>query len=169
MGVPLLVVGTSAGSILPRAGNWMDAVKSVFGVALLGLAIWLLERVMPVSVTMGLIAALVITSAIYMNALETLPEAASGWQKLKKGVGVILLLYGTAYLVGAISGSEDLLQPLRGVIGSNSGSTTQQTASTGHLQFQQIKGEQGLQRALATSVQQQRSTMLDFYADWFIS
>ena len=168
MGVPLLVVGTSAGSILPRAGNWMDAVKSVFGVALLGLAIWLLERVLPVSITMGLIAALVITSAIYMSALETLPEAASGWRKLKKGLGVILLLYGTAYLVGAISGSEDLLQPLRGVI-SSSGTATQQATSGGHLQFQQIKGEQGLQRALAKSVQQQRATMLDFYADWCIS
>lgn len=168
MGVPLLVVGTSAGSILPRAGNWMDAVKSVFGVALLGLAIWLLERVLPVSITMGLIAALVITSAIYMSALETLPEAASGWRKLKKGLGVILLLYGTAYLVGAISGSEDLLQPLKGIIGS-SGSTTQQATSVGHIQFQQIKGEQGLQQALAVSVQQQRATMLDFYADWCIS
>jgi len=170
MGVPLLVVGTSAGSLLPRAGNWMDAVKSIFGVALLGLAIWLLERVLPVSITMGLIAALAITSAIYMSALETLPEAVSGWRKLKKGIGVILLLYGTAYLVGAISGSEDLLQPLKGVIGSNSsGTTTQQATSVGHIQFQQIKGEQGLQQALAVSVQQQRTTMLDFYADWCIS
>jgi len=169
MGVPLLIVGTSAGSILPRAGKWMDAVKSVFGVALLGLAIWLLERVLPVSITMGLIAALVITSAIYMSALETLPEAASGWRKLKKGLGVILLLYGTAYLVGAISGSEDLLQPLRGVISSKSATTLQATTSVEHLQFQQIKGEQGLQQALAASVQQKRATMLDFYADWCIS
>ena len=169
MGVPLLIVGTSAGSILPRAGNWMDAVKSVFGVALLGVAIWLLERILPVSITMGLIAALIITSAIYMSALETLPEAASGWRKFKKGLGVILLLYGSAYLVGAVSGSEDLLQPLKGVIGSQGGGSSQLATSGEHLQFQQIKGEQGLQQALAISVQQQRRTMLDFYADWCIS
>jgi len=166
MGTPLLIIGTSAGSLLPRAGQWMDAVKAVFGVAMLGVAIWLLERVLPVSITMALVAALLITSAIYMGALSSLNEASSGWRKLNKGVGVLLLLYGAAYLFGAVSGSKDLLQPLHGF--AQSGNSTSQ-ANVQHLQFRQIKGQQGLQLALDDSVRQQRNTMLDFYADWCIS
>ncbi|MCP3690231.1 MAG: protein-disulfide reductase DsbD [Gammaproteobacteria bacterium] len=166
MGTPLLIIGTSAGSLLPRAGTWMDAVKSIFGVALLAVAIWLLERVLPVAVTMGLIAALMITSAIYLGALTSLKEDASGWRKLNKAIGIILLLYGAAYLLGAVSDSKDLLQPMRGITSSNSAGSQEQPA---HLQFRQIKGEAGLQQALADSVRQQRTTMLDFYADWCIS
>ncbi|MDH3631753.1 MAG: protein-disulfide reductase DsbD, partial [Gammaproteobacteria bacterium] len=71
MGVPLLLIGTSAGKLLPRAGGWMDSVKAVFGVVLLGVAIWLLERILPVGITMALIAALLIASAIYMGALDS--------------------------------------------------------------------------------------------------
>ena len=167
MGTPLLVIGTSAGQLLPRAGAWMDVVKSFFGVALLAVAIWLMERVFSVSITMGLIAALMITSAIYMGALETQAPGASGWQKLNKGIGVILLLYGSAYLIGAVSGSKDLLQPLHGFASNGTGAPTE--GQNGHVQFRQIKGEQGLQLALNNSVEQQRFTMLDFYADWCIS
>ncbi len=165
MGTPLLAIGTSAGKLLPRAGAWMDAVKSFFGVALLAVAIWLLERVLPVAVTMGLIAALLITSAIYMGALETQAEGVSGWRKLNKGAGILLLLYGAAFLIGAVSGSNDLLQPLRS-IATGSGNTV---AEGRHVQFRQIKGQQGLQLALNQSIDQQRFTMLDFYADWCIS
>lgn len=166
MGTPLLAIGTSAGKLLPRAGAWMDAVKAFFGVALLAVAIWLMERVLPVSITMGLMAALMITTAIYMGALETQPAGVSGWKKFSKGIGIILLLYGSAYLVGAVSGSRDLLQPLRGFATTEGGSAT---AQSDHLQFRQIKGKQGLQIALADSVQNQQATMLDFYADWCIS
>lgn len=164
MGVPLLIVGTSAGNLLPRAGKWMDIVKSGFGVVMLGLAIWLLERILPVSIIMGLIAALLMTSAIYLGALDSLSDSASGWRRLSKGAGVVLLLYGAIYLVGAVSGSRDLLQPLRGVFSSNSS----QSVVEG-IQFRQIKGQQGLQQALSNSVDQNRATMLDFYADWCIS
>ena len=166
MGTPLLAIGTSAGKFLPRAGAWMDAVKAFFGVVLLGVAIWLLERVLPVAITMGLIAALMMTSAIYMGALETQAQGVSGWRKLGKGIGIILLLYGAAYLVGAVSGSNDLLQPLRGVASKVNDSAVVQSD---HIQFRQIKGEQGLKLALAQSVSEQRFTMLDFYADWCIS
>ncbi len=166
MGTPLLAIGTSAGKLLPRAGAWMDAVKAFFGVAMLAVAIWLLERVLPVAITMGMIAALMITTAVYMGALENQPAGVSGWKKFSKGLGIIMLLYGSAYLVGAVSGSRDLLQPLQGFAMTKGGSITTQSD---HLQFRQIKGKQGLQLALAESVQQQRATMLDFYADWCIS
>ena len=165
MGVPLLLIGTSAGKLLPRAGGWMDSVKAVFGVVLLGVAIWLLERILPVNVTMLLIAALLIASAIYMGALDALSDTATGWRRLFKSLGLLILIYGVAYLIGAAAGSNDLIQPLRG-LATTSGNVQQ---SQQHLVFRQIKGRQGLQLALNDSIQQQRGTMLDFYADWCIS
>jgi len=165
MGVPLLLVGTSAGKLLPRAGGWMDQVKAAFGIVLLGVAIWLLERILPVGFTMALIAALLIATAIYMGALDSLEATASGWRRFAKSIGLLVLIYGIAYLVGAAAGSRDLVQPLRGVMASI-GAAEQ---SGDHLTFRQIKGEQGLQVALNDSVRQGRTTMLDFYADWCIS
>ena len=165
MGVPLLVVGTSAGKLLPRAGGWMDRVKAVFGVVLIGVALWLLERILPVGVTMFLIAALLIASAIYMGALDSLNEMASGWRRLVKSMGLLILIYGVAYLIGAAAGSNDLIQPLRGLSASLGSSELEQQ----RLVFRQIKGRQGLQLALNDSVQRDSETMLDFYADWCIS
>ncbi len=165
MGVPLLLVGTSAGKLLPRAGGWMDQVKAAFGIVLLGVAIWLLERVLPVGVTMTLIAALLVATAIYLGALDSLSETASGWRRFAKSIGLLVLIYGVAYLVGAAAGSRDLIQPLRGVMASLG--TPEQSGQ--HLAFRQIKGQQGLQLALNDSTRQGRTTMLDFYADWCIS
>jgi thiol:disulfide interchange protein DsbD len=165
MGMPLLLIGTSAGNILPRAGAWMDTVKSAFGIVLLGVAIWLLERILPDAVTMALIAALMISTAVYMGALDSLNEVASGWRRLSKSLGLLIMIYGMAYLIGAAAGSNDLIQPLRGLTASLSGSGQ----SEQHLVFRQIKGKQGLQLALTDSSQQNRSSMLDFYADWCIS
>jgi thiol:disulfide interchange protein DsbD len=165
MGTPLLMIGTSAGNILPRAGAWMDAVKSAFGIVLLGVAIWMLERILPSAITMALIAALLISSAIYIGALDTLSETASGWRRLFKSLGLLMLIYGVAYLIGAAAGSNDLIQPLRGITASVGGSVQEKQ----HLTFRQIKGKPGLQLALNDSSSQQRATMLDFYADWCIS
>ena len=155
MGVPLLL----------RAGGWMDSVKAVFGVVLLGVAIWLLERILPVGITMALVAALLIASAIYLGALDSLGEAASGWRRFTKSLGLLILIYGIAYLIGAAAGSNDLIQPLRG-LSASVGSATQ---AEQHLAFRQIKGRDGLHLALNDSVQQGRNSMLDFYADWCIS
>ena len=166
MGVPLLLIGTSAGNLLPRAGAWMDSVKAFFGIVLLGVAIWLLERVLPVSVTMLLIAALMIASAIYMGALDSLEGAASGWRKFFKSIGLMILIYGIAYLIGAAAGSRDLLQPLNGITGAV-GTAPGQTEQ--HLSFRQIKGQQGLQLALNDASARNQTTMFDFYADWCIS
>ncbi len=169
MGTPLLLIGTTAGKLLPRAGTWMDAVKAVFGVGLLAVAIWLLERILPTSITMLLMSILIITSAIYMGAIDRLPDGASGWRKLWKGVGLILLIYGVFYLYGVAAGSKDLIQPLKGLTGSTvitapgAGVATTQ----GHINFTQIKGETGLQQALAEN--RGKPAMLDFYADWCIS
>lgn len=166
MGTPLLLIGTTAGNLLPRAGTWMDAVKAVFGVALLAVAIWLMERVLPTSITMLLMAILIITTAVYMGAMTSLPDTASGWRKLWKGLGLVLLIYGLFYLYGVAAGSKDLIQPLKGITGSVVTSTGSAQVS-GHLNFKQIKGEEGLKQALNAA--SGKPVMLDFYADWCIS
>ena len=166
MGTPLLLIGTSAGNLLPRAGGWMDAVKAVFGVALLAVAIWLMERVLPTSITMLLMALLIITTSIYMGAMTSLPENVSGWRKLWKGLGLVLLLYGIFYLYGVAAGSKDLIQPLKGITGP-AVAISGPTQVAGHLNFKQIKGEAGLKQALSAA--NGRPVMLDFYADWCIS
>ena len=164
MGAPLLVIGASAGKILPRAGMWMDAVKAVFGVLLLGLAIWLLERVAPAGFTMSLWAGLIIVSAIYMGAIDGLTEGSSGWKKLWKGLGVVLLIYGIIILLGLASGNRNVFQPLKGL--SSSPGTTAQLE---HLNFIQIKGVDGLDAELAKAKSAGKTVMLDFYADWCVS
>ncbi len=165
MGAPLIAIGASAGKLLPRAGPWMDAVKGVFGVALLGVAIFLLERIIPPDVALLLWGILFIVSAIYMGALRHLEIEASGWQKLWKGLGVVFLVYGALMLVGAAAGGKDTLQPLRGVAFAGGSSGT----AHNELVFTRIKSVEDLQREVAAASAQGQPVMLDFYADWCIS
>ncbi len=168
MGVPLLIIGTSAGKLLPRAGGWMDTVKHVFGVLLLATGVWMLDRVIPPQATLLLAALLLIVPAIYMGALDNLGAAASGWQKFWKGIAVVLLVYGVLLIIGAASGGSSLLQPLQGLtVGSGKGGGASATA--GGLNFQRIKGLEGLQQALEQAKAAHQPVMLDFYADWCVS
>ena len=164
MGLPLLVIGTSAGKLLPRVGPWMTTVKAIFGVLLLGMTVWMLERILPGSVTLLLWAALLIGSAVYMGAMARLEPEASGWQKLWKACGLILLIYGGTLIIGAASGSNDLFQPLKGLRSSSMASEN----SSDHVAFTPIKGPAGLQAAIMAASQRQQAVMLDFYADWCI-
>ncbi len=166
MGIPLLVIGTSAGKILPRAGGWMDTVKYVFGVMLLAVGVWMLDRVIPAQATLILAALLLIVPAIYMGALETLSEAASGWRKFWKGMAVAMLVYGIILIIGAASGGSSLMQPLKGLsLGGAGGGTAQQET----LAFEKVKGIGGLEQALAKAKAAGQPVMLDFYADWCVS
>lgn len=159
MGIPLLVLGASEGKLLPRAGAWMNAVKALFGVLLLAVAVWLLERIVPGWLNMLLWALLAIVSAVYMGALA---QPAGNWMKLWKGLGFALLVWGVLLLVGLAGGHHDPLQPLKGFGG---GAAVQEQ----HLAFKRIKTVEDLQRELAAAAQQNRPVMLDFYADWCIS
>jgi thioredoxin:protein disulfide reductase len=165
MGAPLILIGTSAGRLLPRAGAWMDTVKAVFGVGMLAVAIVLLERILPPAVSMLLWGALLICSAIYMGALRDLPVEASGWARLWKGIGFALLVYGSLMLVGAAAGGKDTVQPLRGLAFAG---TTGGGAAQG-LNFTRVKGTAELDRQLAAAQAAGRPVMLDFYADWCVS
>jgi len=163
MGAPLLVIGASAGKLLPRAGDWMNVIKAVFGIGLLAVAIILLERILPPAASMVLWGMLLITSAMYMGALRQLPVEASGWDRLWKGLGFVMLVYGALMLVGAAAGGKDTIQPLRGI---NFGSAGSQTAE---LHFKRIKTVSDLQREVQAASTAGRPVMLDFYADWCVS
>lgn len=165
MGLPLLMIGTSAGRLLPRAGAWMDTTKAIFGIMMLGLAIWMLNRVVPIEVTMALTGILLTVSGIYMGALEKTHDEMGGWGRFWKSLGLIMLFYGAMILFGVSAGSQNLLQPLKGVFGG--GYAVAATAPT-HvgLKFEKIKGLQGLEQALAKAKAQNKPVMLDFYADW---
>lgn len=161
MGLPLLAIGASAGALLPRAGPWMQSVKNVFGVLLLATAMWVATPILPVSVQMLLWAALLIVCAVFLRAIDALPPDASGWRKLAKGLGVLLLLLGIAMLVGALSGSRDVLRPLAGLRSANG-----PAVSGGAASFVRVANVSELDAAIASA---DRPVMLDFYADWCVS
>ncbi len=170
MGAPLIAVGASAGKLLPKAGGWMDSVKAVFGVMLIAVAIWMLERVVPPAMALFMWATLLIVSAVYMGAMTQLIAGASGWAKLWKGVGVVLLVYGGILLVGVASNSSDPLQPLRGVsLGGSSGGMSAGAVVSQKVEFKKIKSIADLERELALAAAQGKGVMLDFYADWCVS
>ncbi|UOG91917.1 MAG: protein-disulfide reductase DsbD [Candidatus Thiothrix sulfatifontis] len=169
MGIPLLLVGTSAGKWLPRAGMWMEAIKAVFGVMMLAVAIWMLERILPESVSLLLWAALLIISAIFLGALSSLPENASGWRKFWKGWGILLLIYGGLLMVGSATGKGDLFQPLRGLSMGQSavGNSAGGEVAAANLQFNTVKTLADLQQAVNDGKGQ--PVMVDFYADWCVT
>ncbi|MFM8330179.1 MAG: protein-disulfide reductase DsbD [Candidatus Methylumidiphilus sp.] len=165
MGVPLLAIGLSAGTLLPRAGVWMNAVKSSFGVGMLAVAVWLLSRVLPPPVTLSLWALLLIVPAIYLSALDSLPHDASGWRKLWKGVGVAMLAEGVLMLIGVSQGGGDPLQPLKGLALAAGGRASAQAATP----FRRVADTAELDAALQAAQAQGRWVMLDYYADWCVS
>ena len=160
MGTPLLVIGATAGSLLPRAGAWSESIKRVFGVLMLATAVYLLSPVIPVAVQQLLWAALLIVPAIYLHALDPLPEHVPGWRRLFKGVGVVSLLLGAAMLVGALSGHRDLLQPLAGLGGAA-------RAAGQEMVFERVHNVAELDARLQAA--RGRTVMLDFWAEWCVS
>ena len=104
MGAPLLLVGAFSRSLLPKSGPWMEGVKKFFGVIMLATALWLVSPVIPLWLQMFGWALLMVVPAIYLHALDPLPQNAHGWQRLGKGLGVMLLLGGAAMLMGVLGG-----------------------------------------------------------------
>ena len=159
MGVPLVAVGVSEVALLPKSGPWMEGVKKFFGVLLLAVAVWVISPVIPPALEMLLWAALLIGSAMFLRALDSLPANASGYARLWKGVGLMALVAGIAILVGTLAGSRDPLRPLAGLAGAG----TSTVASTKWTRVNSITELDDRLRAPG------RPVMLDFYADWCVS
>ena len=162
MGVPLLVVGATTGSVLPKAGAWTEAVKRVFGVIMLAVAVYMLTPVIPVVAQQLLWAALLIVPAIYLHALDPLPVDVPGHRRLFKGIGVLSLLVGAAMLLGALSGHREILQPLAGLRGAGA-----ERIEKRELAFQRVRTVNELDARVQAA--RGRPVMLDFWAEWCVS
>ena len=163
MGVPLLIVGASAGQLLPKAGAWMDAVKSVFGVMLLAVAVWMLDRILPGPVTLALWAALAFVSGYCLMTMGG-REATSGADAVRRGLGALAIVYGVLMLIGALAGRSDPLQPLAGLTAGGAAAP-----AVAHTEFTRIKTLDDLERELQAARASGQPVMLDFYADWCVS
>lgn len=160
MSLPLLLVGVSAGSLLPRAGAWMEGVKRFFGVLLLGVALWIVAPVLAAPALMLVIGAALLVVAVGMRLLEPAPRS-SGRQRLARGVALVLAVLGTFEVAGALSGGKDPLQPL----GHWTSAAATLTAAT-TLAFRPVRTVAELDDALRGA---SAPVLLDFYADWCAS
>lgn len=164
MGVPLIIIAVTGSKLLPKAGQWMNYVKYVFGVMLLAVAIWLLSRTLPADVSMILWALLIGVSATQMGAFDS---AKIGWPRFTKGLGLILAFYSALLIIGALSGAHDPLKPLSEFTGDNGSLSS--TTKVEHVQFNVIYDQQGLEHERLIAKQAGKPMLVDFYADWCIS
>lgn len=166
MGAPLLVVGVAGGRLLPRAGPWMDTVKALFGVMFLGVAVWMLERILPPPLTLALWALLAFVAGYYLGGFGRRDAQPSPGLRVARGVGLFAMAYGIVMLVGAAAGSGDPLQPLKGFSVTRGGPPT---AEAQGLTFRKITSVADLERELTAARAAARPVMVDFYADWCVS
>ena len=155
MGVPLLAFGVAAGRGLPTSGPWMMAVQRVFGFVFLGLAVWMLSRILPPAATLALYGLLALAAATWAFGAARSPRG----RMLARFAALVLGVVGAAQLVGALSGGRDPLQPLAGLRG-----VEQQ-----HLEFKRIKSVADLDRELAAARAAGQPLLFDFYADWCVA
>ncbi len=157
MGLPLILVGVSAGKFMPKPGHWMVMVNAIFGVMMLGVAIWMLSRIVDAYVTMVLWALLGISFAIYLEAFE------KGIHIFRKSIAIILFIYSTALLVGALGGSQSLTKPLEFL----KPQASQSKEKAWHVEFIKVSSIQELDSVLAKN--KGKKILVDFYADWCTS
>jgi thiol:disulfide interchange protein DsbD len=171
MSLPLLLTGLSAGSLLPRAGAWMNNVKKVFGLLLIAVAVWMVGPVFPTTVGMALWGAFAILCAAFLRVGEAVPPGAGAGAYATKALGVLMLLAGLFELVGAASSGRDVLQPLAhlragaGAVASGAAATAGGARGAGP-RFTSVRTVAELDQALASAT---KPVMLDFYADWCVS
>jgi thiol:disulfide interchange protein DsbD len=166
MGAPLLLVGVAGGRFLPHAGAWMTTVKALFGVLFLAVAVWMLERILPGSLTLALWALLVIVAGYYFGGFGR-SVGHTGGRLVAKGLGLAAIVWGVIMMLGAASGGHDPLQPLRGA--ALPGIAGEATASIESIPFRKVASIEDLDRELAAAQAAGKPAMLDFYADWCVS
>lgn len=166
MGMPLLAVGTTAGKFMPKPGAWMDTIKAIFGIMLLGVAIWMISRVIDENMTMLLWGGLAVFVAINLGALEPIAGNTS-WSLAsnRKAIGVMVLLYAMSLLLGGMAGAKNPLHPLDPFIVSNK--IAAQSSSTGHKPFEVIRTNDELNALLEQN--KGKKILVDFSAEWCTS
>jgi thiol:disulfide interchange protein DsbD len=163
MGVPLLIVGTTSGKFMPKPGMWMDVIKAIFGVILLGIAIWMMGRVLDENTTLLLWGGLAIFVAVNIGALEPLGKHPAWSSKANiKSLGIMILLYGMALLIGGMANATNVLHPLDPFLATKSVIAPQVTKS--HQKFETITSLDELDAILEEN--KGKKILVDFYADW---
>jgi len=162
MGVPLLLVAVFGNAFLPRSGPWLAKVKQLFGVGLLGVAIWLLERLLPGPVSLALWAALAAGLAVQLGLFERANQ--HGASKLARIMALLAAIYAAAALVGALAGGSDPLRPLAPLTaaGMARGNSTEGFFTT-------VEDQTGINAQLARAADMGRPAVVELYADWCIS
>lgn len=166
MSVPLLLTGVSAGSLLPRVGGWMNQVKKVFGVLLIAVAIWMITPILPHNLAMLVWGCLALLTALLMRVMEPIPSTAGLAKISAKLVSILFLLLGLSEIMGALSGGQNLMQPLAHWRTEASSLTSASHQKSDMPRFQRIHSTQELDQVLA---QTQQAVLLDFYADWCVA
>jgi len=166
MGAPLIVFGTVAGRLLPRAGNWMVTVERLLGVAMLAYAVWLVGRVAPAPVALVLWGLTGILAAVFLGVFERMEAGAGPGARLARAAGLAALVWALALMVGGAAGARDPLQPLAPLAGAGGGGAAQATSP---LAYHPVKSPAALDSALNQAASAQRPVMVDFYADWCTS
>ncbi|MBB3229489.1 protein-disulfide reductase DsbD [Halomonas stenophila] len=163
MGGPLLLVGTFGTTLLPRTGAWMTGVKAAFGILLLGISVWLVERLLPPPVTLLLWAALAVGTALALGALSL--QQAQGWPRVRQAAGILLLVWGVTLVIGASRGAHDPLRPLAAVPAAGPMATgTESGAPASPVTV--VESLDALETALAEGT---RPALVNVTADWCIS
>ncbi|WP_152206885.1 protein-disulfide reductase DsbD [Marinobacter changyiensis] len=163
MGIPLILVAVGGRKFLPASGPWMNVVKAFYGVMLLAVAIWLIERMVPGWIALTLWGLLAAITGVQLGAFDA---AKPGWQRTWKGLGMVVFVYGLALLAGAISGANDPMRPLAPYLVNQSSAGAGQVV---HADFTRLESPQDVRRELENAAAAGRPVMLDFYADWCIS
>ena len=164
MGIPLLLMAIGGRQLLPKAGNWMNNIKAFFGVLLLGVSVWMLERITPPPVSLFLWGALAIGCAVYLGALDF--SAKNKLQRTSQTMGLILLIYGACLIIGSAMGNHNPLRPL--AFHQSSGTTVSLTEQH-YLPFQKVNTLAEMDLLLAEAARNNKPAMIDLYADWCIS
>ena len=166
MGMPLILIAVGGGKFFPKAGKWMDAVKAVFGVMLIAVAIWLLSRFVSAQLSLLLWAILIGASASQMGAFDA---AQAGWPRVVKGLALLLSLYAAMLLIGAATGAHNPLKPLEKLTNASQDLLNTNSALRPSTQFHTIYSSNELEQALKKPMASNNPTLVDFYADWCIS
>lgn len=163
MGVPLLIVGTTSGKFMPKPGMWMDVIKAIFGVMLLGIAIWMMGRVLDENTTLLLWGGLAVFVAVNIGALEPLGTHPAWSSRANiKALGIMILLYGMALLIGGMANATNLLHPLDPFLANKSVIAPQATKA--HQKFETITSTDELDAIIKEN--KGKKILVDFYADW---
>lgn len=161
MGAPLVLFATSGGALLPKSGPWMISVRNTFGVLLLAVAVWMLERVLPGPLALALWGLLAAGTALFLGTLEFTPKTPR--QKIAQLLGLVLLVYALTAWIGALQGGSDPLRPLpAATLVTGSGSTQAES-------WQTLSTPAELDAQLSAARAAGEPLMLDWYADWCIS